>query len=108
MKVFYNICHFLHDCSCLSFGEEFLSEYFIKKLPSSHQLKHQIDLVLLLEHVSKTDDVWMLTISEQDLDLLLAVPLAPVDDLDRILNPGSELQQRNFEDFGGGPLILDP
>ena len=78
MQILDYVRDFLHDGPSLALREEFLSEDFVQQLSAAHQLEHEVDLVLLLEHVPQTDNVRVLAIPEEDLHLLLTVPLAPV------------------------------
>ena len=78
MQILDYVRDFLHDGSRLSLREEFLSEDFVQQLSASHQLEHEVDLVLLFKHVPQADDVRVLAVSEEDLNLLLTVPLTPV------------------------------
>ena len=78
MQILDYVRDFLHDGSRLSLRKEFLFEDFVQQLSASHQLEHEVDLVLLLEHVPEADDVRVLAVPEEDLNLLLAVPFAPV------------------------------
>ena len=77
MQILDYVRDFLHDGSRLSLREEFLSEDFVQQLSASHQLEHEVDLVLLLEHVPQADYVRVLAVPEEDLNFLLAVPLTP-------------------------------
>ena len=78
MQILDYVRDFLHDGSRLPFREEFLPEDFVQQLAASHQLEHEVDLVLLLEHVPQADYVRVLAVPEEDLNLLLAVSLTPV------------------------------
>ena len=87
MQVFDNVCDFLHDSSGLPLREELLAQYFVEQLSAAHELEHEVDLVLLLEHVAEADDVGVLPVPQQDLHLLVAVPLASVNNFNGVLNP---------------------
>jgi hypothetical protein len=77
--------YLLHDGPGFAFGEEFLPDDFIEKFSAPHQIKHEVDVLLLFERVTKGDDVGVVSVPKQNLDLVSAVSLGLVDDLDGVL-----------------------
>ena len=77
----------LHDCPCLAFGEEFLTDDLVEKFSSTHQLKDEVNALLLFKGVAEGYDVGVLTVPKEDLYLIATVVLSLVDYLDGVLLP---------------------
>ena len=106
MEIFDGTGHFVHHSSGLSLGEKLLPENFVEELSASHQLEHQEDLVLLLEHVTQADDAGVLAISQQDLNLLLAVSVLSVYNLDGVLHLGGAVDTPVADTVAAPPDLL--
>ena len=106
MEIFDDTRNFVHHSSSFSLGEKLLPENFVEQFSSSHQLEHQKNLVLLLEHVPQADYAGVLAIPQQDLDFLLAVSALSVDNLDGVLYPGGAVDTPVANTVAAPPDLL--
>ena len=81
MKVFDGGRDSLHAGLGLPFGEKLLPQDLVEEFSAAHQLEDEEDVVLVLERVAEADDVRVRAVPQQDLDLLTAIPLAFINNL---------------------------
>ena len=75
MKVFDDACDHFHDTSGLFFGEKLLLEYLVEELATFHQFGYQVDMLRIFEGIAQRYDIWVLTVTKKDFDLLAAISL---------------------------------